>query len=387
MKRIVHIITGLDTGGAEMWLYRLISRLSPAYQSHVISLTDIGDVGKLIKELGISVEAVGMRRGAPNPFAIFRLARTLKKIKPDIVHTWMYHSDLLGGLAARLAGVPALCWTIRHTNLSTDVNKLSTLVVARACSLLSRWAPNKILCCSEVARKAHINYGYLAQKIVVLPNGFDLSRFSPNPASRTEVRKELGLHPGTPLVGLIGRFNSQKNHMGFVQAAGLLHRKMPTTHFLLAGKGVDACNKELFLAIEQAGLTKVIHLLGLRNDMPRLMSSLDLMASSSIGEAFPNVLGEAMACGVPCAVTDVGDSEYIVGDTGLIVPPGDMTRLSEAMESLLNLSPAERCALGARARKRVAEHFELDSVIRQYEAFYDTLSDQRRNQDNTAGGS
>jgi glycosyltransferase involved in cell wall biosynthesis len=176
------------------------------------------------------------------------------------------------------------------------------------------------------------------------------------------------------LVGLIGRFNPQKNHAGFFQAAGLLHRRLPTVRFLLAGKGIDEGNGELVRAMESAGIRSVTHLLGLRSDISRLMAALDVQASSSFGEAFPNVLGEAMACGVPCAVTDVGDSAYIVGDTGKVVPAEDMAGLAAAMESLLLLPPVERQALGLRARSRVAENFEIGQVVKRYEAFYEDLA-------------
>lgn len=359
-------------------LLKLIERLDTRFSPHVISLTNLGEVGQRMQALGIPVEALGMRPGVPSPRYFWKLTRRLRQLKPEVVHTWMYHSDLLGGLAARLAGVPAVGWSIRHSNLSADANKRSTLAVVRVCSVLSRWVPDKVLCCSEVAREVHVNYGYSADKMVVVPNGFDLSRFRPDTIARDDVRQELGLHPGVPLVGLIGRFDPQKNHVGFVQAAGLLHEKMPEAHFLLAGKGVSAGNAELLLAIEQVGLTGLIHLLGLRNDVPRLMAALDVLASSSIGEAFPNVLGEAMACGIPCAVTDVGDSASIVGATGRVVPPGDMSKLAGAMEDLLTLSSAERKALGERARDRVAGLFELGNVVKRYELFYDELAELGR---------
>jgi glycosyltransferase involved in cell wall biosynthesis len=306
--------------------------------------------------------------------AFIRLVRRLKALKPDVVHTWMYHADLLGGLAARLAGIGAIGWCIRHSNLDRDKTKASTRAVVAACARISGRVPDRILCCSEVARKIHADIGYAADKMVVVPNGFDLSHFQPDPRARAAVRSELNLAADTPLVGLIGRFNPQKNHAGFFQAAGLLHRRLPTVRFLLAGKGIDEGNGELVRAMESAGIRPVTHLLGLRSDISRLMAALDVLASSSFGEAFPNVLGEAMACGVPCAVTDVGDSAYIVGDTGKVVLAEDMAGLAAAMESLLLLSPVERQALGLRARSRVAENFEIGQVVKRYEAFYEDLA-------------
>jgi glycosyltransferase involved in cell wall biosynthesis len=370
---IALIITSLSTGGAEMMLFKVLERLDTWFSPHVISLTTLGEIGPCIQELGIPVEALGMQTGAPSPLAFFRLVERLKTLKPDVVHTWMYHADLLGGLAARLARVPVVVWGIRNSNLDRDKTKLSTRVVVGACARVSRWVPDRILSCSEVARQVHVDFGYAAKKMVVIPNGFDLARFQPDALGRAAVRAELGVGDDAPLVGLIGRFDPQKNHAGFFEAIDCLHRRLPTVHFVLAGKGIDEGNRALMRMVEAAGAGQVTRLLGLRSDIPRLMAALDVMASSSYGEAFPNVLGEAMASGVPCAVTDVGDSAYIVGDTGRVVLPGDMAGLAAAMEDLLTLPAAERVALGERTRARVAEHFEIGMVVRQYERFYDDL--------------
>lgn len=371
------IITGLNTGGAEVMLLKLLERLDKRFSPHVISLSDVGAIGLRIEALGIPVESLGMRRGVLHPGLFFRLVGRLKELKPDLVHTWMYHADLLGGLAGRMAGVPAVAWGIRCSNLDRDKTKLSTLAVVGMCAKLSRWVPDRILSCSTVAQQPHIGRGYASEKWVVVPNGFDLTLFHPDPASRTSVRLELKIEDDAPLVGLIGRYDPFKNHAGFLKAAGILHEALPDVHFLLAGKGVDVENGELMHMIKSAGLQRTTHLLGLRNDVPRLMAALDLFASSSYGEAFPNVLGEAMASGVPCAVTDVGDSAYIVGDAGRVVPAGDMVGLAAALEAILSLPLSERVALRNRARARVAERFEIGTVVRQYETIYDGLSRKR----------
>jgi len=373
--KIAFIITGLNTGGAEMMLLKVLERLDARFSPHVISLCTPGEMGPRIQALGIPVESLGMQPGVPSPLAFFRSVRRLKTLKPDVVHTWMYHADLLGGVAARLAGVPAIGWAIRNSNIAQDKTKLSTRVVVGACAQVSRWVPDRILSCSEVARQVHVAYGYAADKMVVVPNGFDLARFQPDARARAAVRAELGVGDA-PLVGLIGRFDPQKNHAGFFEAAGSLQSRLPAVHFVLAGQGIDEENRELMRLAEAAGVHQVTHLLGLRNDISRLMAALDVLASSSSwGEAFPNVLGEAMACGVPCAVTDVGDSGYIVSDTGRVVRSGDMPGLARAMEELLTLSPTARVALSKRTRARVAEHFEIGRVVKRYEAFYEELAE------------
>lgn len=374
MRRIVFIITGLSTGGAEMMLFKVLERLDrQRFTPHVISLTTLGELAPRIAALGIPVDAVGMKPGLPSPAGFFRLVRLLKRLNPDVVHTWMYHADFLGGLATRLAGISSLGWCIRNSNLDRDKTKFTTRVVVGLCASMSKWVPSQILSCSEKARQVHVARGYTAEKMVVVPNGFDLTRFRPDSHARQTIRSELGLEADTPLVGLIGRFDPQKNHAGFFDAAGLLHRRMPQVHFVLAGQGIDMNSAALMQAITREGVLANTHLLGLRDDIPDLMAALDVLASSSHGEAFPNVLGEAMACGVPCAVTDVGDSAYIVGDTGRVVAPGDMAGLAVALEELLALPPLEKGVLGERARARVAEHFEIGGVVRKYEDFYETL--------------
>jgi glycosyltransferase involved in cell wall biosynthesis len=188
------------------------------------------------------------------------------------------------------------------------------------------------------------------------------------------VRCELKIPPQVPLVGWIGRLHPQKNVDGLFDAAAQLHRRMPQVHFLLAGEGLDVSNPSMSHATQASGVGEFTHLLGIRDDVPRLMAALDVLVSTSVGEAFPNVLGEAMSCGVPCAVTDVGDSAYIVGDTGRVVASNDMTGLASRLEELLTLPPAERSALRERARERVAQYFDIRNVVKQYESFYDQLA-------------
>lgn len=372
--RIAFIITGLSTGGAEMMLFKVLERLDrQRFTPHVISLTTLGELAPRIAALGIPMDAVGLKPGLPSPSGVFRLVQMLKRMNPDVVHTWMYHADLLGGLAAHLAGVSAIGWCIRNSNLDRDKTKFSTRAVVGLCASISKWVPSRILSCSEKARQIHVARGYAAEKMVVVPNGFDLTRFKPDNDARHRIRAELGITEQTPLVGLIGRFDPQKNHAGFFEAARELHRHNPQVHFVLVGQGIDIKNAALMQAITQGGVLANTHLLGLRNDIPELMAALDVLASSSYGEAFPNVLGEAMACGVPCAVTDVGDSAYIVGDTGRVVASGDMHGLAAALGELLALPLPEKAALSERVRARVAEYFEIGGVVRRYEDFYESL--------------
>lgn len=374
--KITHIITGLDTGGAETMLYRLLLHTDrKAFESRVISLTDVGPVGEKIRALGVPVEGLGMRRGVPNPLGILRLARRLGLHPPDVVQTWMYQADLIGGLAARLAGGFPVAWGIHSSHLDPRIVKRLKIWTVRACALSSRWLPKRIVSCSEASREVHAELGYVAEKMLVILNGSDLTAFKPDPEARLSVREELGILEGEPLIGLVARFDPPKDHHNFVRAAALLHHRLSEAHFILCGDGITWKNPELAGWIEAAGIQARCHLLGRRQDIPRLTAALDVASSSSsYGEAWPLVIGEAMACRVPCVVTDVGDSALIVGETGRVVSPRNPEALADAWYELLTMGWDERARLGLAARRRVEEHFSLSNAVAKYEVLYTELA-------------
>lgn len=374
MKKITFVITGLGTGGAEMMLYKLLQHMDRCrFAPTVISLSTHGEIGPRIEALGVPVHALGLRSNRPDPLKFLSLVCLLRRIRPDLVQTWMYHADFLGGLAARLAGCGQVVWGLRNSDLAQDGSARLTSWVMRTCARLSSWLPLRIVSCSARARDIHVAAGYRADRFLVIPNGFDLTRFGPDSEARLSVRSELGWPAHAPLIGLIGRDDPQKNHAGFFLAAKQVLAQLPTARFVLAGTDVDEDNAVLQAVIDGHGLTGCVRLLGRRDDVPRLMAALDVLVSSSHGEAFPNVLGEAMACGVPCAVTDVGDSALIVGDTGRVVAAGDMPGLAGAIMALLRLPAEEKATLGQRARTRVEEHYDIGHVVRLYENLYEQL--------------
>ena len=374
--KVTHVITGLDTGGAETMLYRLLLHTDrAAYESEVISMTDIGAVGEKIRALGVPIRALGMRRGVPNPLGVLRLARWLSQYSPDVLQSWMYQADLVSGLAAKLAGGMPVAWGIHNAYLEPRSVKRIKLWTVRACIWSSGWLPSRIVCCSEASREVHARLGYPHKKMIVVPNGADLAAFRPNPEARRSVCEELGLRVETPLIGLVARFDLPKDHRTFVQAAGLLHTRVPEAHFILCGDSITRENPQLTEWIDEARVRSRCHLLGRRLDVPRLSAALDVAtSSSSFSEAWPLAVGEAMACGVPCAVTDVGDSSVIVGDTGRVVPPKNPQALADAWHGLLTLGPDERARLGQAARRRMEEHFDLLGAVAKYEKLYEELA-------------
>lgn len=369
--RLVHIITGLKTGGAEMMLYKLLSQINrDKFDCHVISLTDDGVIGPKIQALGIPVFSVGMRNGLPDPIGFFRLVIQLKKHRPDIVQTWLYHADLLGGLAAKLIGVKKVIWNIRNSNLDADLNKWHTRMTARFCALLSNWLADGIICNSERAAQVHQSLGYKKALFHQIGNGFDLARFCPNVTAKSALCKQLEVPEETLLIGLVARFDPQKHHQNFIQAASYISKKFLNIRFVLVGKDIDHHNKQLQKWIEETGHSDLFLLLGERNDIPDINAALDIACSSSLGESFPNAIGEAMACGVPCVVTDVGDLSKLVGDTGFVVPTDDPEALANAIIELLIKPEVVRQNMGKLARQRIEKNFSILSIIREYEQLY-----------------
>lgn len=379
-RRIVHIITGLTRGGAETMLYRLLSRVDRGrFESSVVCLKEEGPMTERIRALGIPVHSLNLRARLLDAPGLLRLRGLLKTVRPDLVQTWLYHADLLGGLATKLTGSIPVVWGIRMSRLEPPGIKRSTILAARVCARLSRRLPARIVCCSESGLRTHAAIGYDATKMTVIPNGFDVESFCPDPRARESVRSELGITPSAPVAGLVARFHPQKDHAGFLRAALRLAGRIPDSSFLLAGHGIDWKNSMLRDAIESAGHRDRFRLIGPRDDVARLCAAFDVaVSSSSYGEGFPNAVGEAMACGVPCVVTDVGDSAWVVGDTGRVVPPRDSEALAAAVGELLSMSPGERKELGKVARRRIVEHFELSSVVHRYEQLYLELTSDVR---------
>lgn len=371
--KIVHVITGLEVGGAETMLLRLLSQCDrQQYQFEVVSLTDMGPMAANIASLGVPVRALGLRRELflANPWLLIRLAGWLRQSRPDLVQTWMYHANLIGGIANKLAGRSPLIWSIRQTNVDTESVGLRTSLIAKGAALLSKRLPEHILYNSDTSRRAHAGLGYDDVNASVIANGFDLDIFGPDAGARSSIRSELGLSADTPLLGLIARYDPQKDHATFIAAAEKVRRHHPRCHFLLAGKAVDPANRELADQIERAGIGEYCHLLGHRGDIPQLNAALDIACSSSMGEGFPNAVGEAMACAVPCVVTDVGDSARLVGETGNVAPPRQPEALAAQFISLLDQGPETWRSRGLAARERIREHYSLSAIAAQYQALW-----------------
>jgi glycosyltransferase involved in cell wall biosynthesis len=376
MFKICHVITSLDVGGAEVSLLQLLSGMDKdRFSCSVISLIAPGRVGRRMRESGIEVRSLGLRRGAASRAGLLRLVRWLRQDRPNALMTWLYHADLLGLTAGKIARVPAIVWNVRSADADMSRYPLLSAWTLRLCVRLSH-LPCAIVVNSERGRAWHEGLGYRPREWVVIPNGVDPARFRPDVAAREEVRRELGLRERDLLIGLVARFDPMKDHESFVAAARCVAQADESVQFLLAGTGIDHDNRILAAGLEGPPFAGRVHLLGERDDIPRLMAAMDIACSSSLSEAFPNTVAEAMACGVVCVATDAGDAARIVGETGIIVPPGNPEALSQGLLRAVAMGPAWRHMMGQAARERVVQKFGLERSVAEYENFFARIGSQ-----------
>jgi glycosyltransferase involved in cell wall biosynthesis len=369
--RICFISTALQTGGAEMMLLKLLSILSASINATVISLADHGTVGPLIEAEGVSVHALGLGAGSSALLAPFTLSRIVRAFKPDVIQGWMYHGNLAAALAAQIGWRRPVLWAIRQSLYDISLEKKGTAAVIRTGALLSAVSPVEIIYNSTVAARQHEQFGYDPGRTRVIPNGFDIDKFTPRSADRADMRAKHGISDDTLVVGLVARFHPMKGHAIFLRAGAYLRQDGRDVCLVMVGRNTGSENASLASAIRETGMVGHVLSLGERSDMSSVNSMFDVVCSaSSWGEGFPNAIGEAMACGIPCVVTDIGDSALVVGETGMVVQANDPRALASAIASLHDAGRDARRALGLAARKRVIEKFSLATVVSEYESLF-----------------
>lgn len=371
MISVVHVIVGLKVGGAELTLKRLIEshQGNCNFRHSVISLTLVGNVGAQLKEMGVEVRALDMSSPLDILRVLWQLVLIIRADRPNIVQTWMYHADLLGGLAARLAGNCGVIWGIRTTEVKVGTSR-ATALVRQTCAWLSWWVPHRIVCAAEASRRAHVAVGYDAARMVVIPNGFDLDGLVATTNQRIQFRDKCRFRVDDVVVGSLGRFNPDKDQANFVHAAGRLAQQNSQVRFLLVGRDLNAGNSELARWLAQTGYANRFVLLGERTDVPVCLAAMDIFCLSSRTEGFPNVVGEAMAMGLPCVVTDVGDAAMLVAGSGVVVPKEDSVALAQGLSRVLEMTADAREQLGQQAKARIHAEFTMDRARERFEALY-----------------
>lgn len=365
MTTITHIITGLDVGGAERALYTLLTNgLEGRFQNRVISLIGPGHYGPLLQEAGIPVTCLHMSPGKPTPAALRKLLGAVSNAPTDILQGWMLHGNLAATLARRLVNRDAaLLWNQR---LSMEILREQTRfnrTLVRLETMLSG-APQAILYNSARARRQFAEHGYNDDRALHLPNGFDTDKWAPNAAARHAIRNELGLPQDATVVGYVGRGHPQKDIGNLYGAFDRVSPKHPGAFLVAVGRDLD----------QGSPRSERIILTGQRSDVPALMCCFDMLCLSSRAEGFPNVIGEAMASGLPCVTTDVGDARDIVGATGWVAPPRNPERLADCLHEALSCPLESLRDRGRRARDSIVTQFSIAAVVDRYAALYRSIA-------------
>ena len=358
---VLHVITDLHTGGAENMLTSLVLGSAAGRRPvAVASLMDGGGFARILERAGVTVIGLGLKpegSGLRSPGALFRLAGLIRRLRPDVIQSWMYHADLFAFLAWILSGRwrrTRLYWGVRCSDMDTREYRLLLRMTIRACALFSH-LPTAVIANSVAGRDAHLRLGYRPKQFPVIDNGIDPTRFAAAPETRRSVREKLGVAENLPLIALVARVDPMKDHPGFLAAFD----RLQGAEALLIGRGTESLP-------DRPGL----HRLGQRSEVAELLAACDIVVSgSAFGEGFSNALAEGMAAGLAPVATDVGDARRIVGDTGVVVPPGDPGALAGAMQALID-DPERRRALGRSARRRIEEHFSLERAVEAFAAIH-----------------
>ncbi|XPV76497.1 MAG: glycosyltransferase [Desulfovibrio sp.] len=374
--KILHLITGLGSGGAE----HMLQRLALAMDNHehcVVSMLSPGPIGKELVDKGVRVESLNMSRGIPSPAALLALRKLILEYNPDILQSWLYHADLLATFAGAISRVGGwkgrLVWNIRCSYMDFSMYSPVTRITVKACAKMSA-IPHAVITNSNLAKSFHQEMGYSPKKFEVLPNGFDVNRFTKDESAGSMIREELGISEDDFVIGMAARYDHMKGHRFFLEAAALLNKKWTgSVRFLLCGEGMDEQNQALMELIKRNKVEDSCVLAGSRNDIARVYNCCDLVTLSSLGEGFPNVLGEAMLCEVPCVTTDVGDASIIIGDVGTVVPPANAAALCDGWLTYVEMDCADRQSLGRKARRRIVERYSLPEISARYEKLYESL--------------
>jgi glycosyltransferase involved in cell wall biosynthesis len=365
--KVLHIITHLDQGGAEAVLYRLIEATHQKINHRVVSLHGAGVYGTKLRDIGVHVETLDMPRGRLKFTGLWRLRKIILGYSPDIIHTKLYHADLVGGLVALISGAPPVIWTVNSSDLGKLRNSWKTRFIRRICAILSYRIPSAIIADANNTKRVNVSIGYSSKKFFVINNGIDLSSFFPDQQARQRLRHEFQIQEDMVLLGFIARWDPLKDHSNLLYALSIIKNNNHKFACILVGNNMTSNNAVLMELIHKNELDDHIILPGPRSDIPAIMNALDLHVLSSFSESMPLAIIEAMACGTPCVVTDVGDAALVVGDTGWVVPPKEPNALAAGIETGIGaLKKNGKDELGQRCRRVIEEKYSLEVMVDSY---------------------
>ncbi len=363
--KIVYISPDIDSGGAENILFN-IAKSKGIEEVILISLTDIGYYGSRLIKNGYKVYALNMKRNLLSVFKFIHLIILIKKFRPKYVHTWLYHGNLIGGLAAKIAGIKQIYWSIHH---DYEYSNFIMMLEMKILAILSYLIPKKIIFCSQLAKNNHLKNGYKKLVSIKIENGIETSQFKPNKEFRKELRNKLNIENDCFLLGNISRYNPIKDHENLLKALSLLNHEKINFKCILVGGGLINTNKELLDKIKKFNLSDKVILYGKSYQIHKIMAGLDLYILSSKNEAFGMVLLEAMSTGIPCLSTNVGEAKSIIGNTGWIVNSSDpyamALKISKIAKQKINLIDYSSIT-----RNRILQKYSLDKMIKRYSYIY-----------------
>lgn len=368
------VTTSMVFGGAEIMLLELLKGIDRTkFDVTLCVLKAEQGLQSRFESIGYKTHAFPVGLTWSGLKSLAGLVSLFLAIRPDIVQSWMYRADFYACFLKLLRPKTKLVWSVHNCDLSLSRNGLSRWILVKACAVLSWVFPNAIAYCATSAIASHKAFGFRELDALYIPNGFDADCFKKISGARETVCTEVGLNPALPVVGSFGRFDPQKNHTGLLDLVAVLHKRGLKIQLLLAGGGVDGLNGQLAAQTKRLGLSGYVRLLGVREDVPRLMSALDLYVSFSLGEAFPLVLGEAMLCETPVIATNCGDSSRLGLESWMITPVGNTDEAAEAIEIFFNLNEARREELGKRSRQFVVDNFSIKNTVTTYSNLYRSL--------------
>jgi glycosyltransferase involved in cell wall biosynthesis len=363
LKKVLFLIRSLNVGGAERQLLTLLQTIDRTRFEPVV-VTFYAE-GLLIPEFvdhKIQVRSAGKKdRWDVIPF-LYRLIQIIRAEKPDVINTYLVAANILTILLKPFLLPARIVISIRHSFVrNEDYDRLTTFLYSLE-NKIAGWS-DLIIINSFIGAELAKKRGIPAGKMVVIPNGIDVEKFHPDTSTREKSKQKYGLPENGIVIGIIGRIDPIKGHKTFLKAAEIIDQIMPGTRYLIVGNGEIQLEKDLTSFSETLCLKDKVYWIPTQKDLLAVYNALDICVSSSIGEGFPNVIAEAMACGIPCVVTDVGDSARIVGQTGEIVPKENAHKLADAILLLAKKGVEERQELGRKARERIIEMFSVEKMV------------------------
>jgi glycosyltransferase involved in cell wall biosynthesis len=368
---VVHIITGLGMGGAERMLSNVVMNMDEDHFCNiVVSLKDLGHWGPILQENGITVYHLDMQPSFFSLIKIFKLRKILLEHKPDCLQGWMYHANIVATLVSKITKVKKVFWNIRCSLIDFSKYRFTTKLVFKLGALLSQ-QPTAILNNSKASIRQHELHGYSNTNTILVPNGFDIHKFKPDPEIYRNFRVMQQLPTDAILIGIVARFDPMKDHATFIHAATIMAQLNPKVYFICAGTGMNSKNTTIYNLIMANALQERVFLLDQVNEVQYLLPALDyLTQTSTFGEGFPNVVAEAMSCGVECFVTNVGESLEIVGNFGFEIPKQDPYAIAQAWKTAIARDADDINAARHAARLHIIANYSIEKVANIYSEIY-----------------